>query len=72
MGKEGIRLVLQAFKEEGVKHEDARQAAEYYLENYRFIYQNPDVKKVCLSFFSSFMPYLFDGTYLTRATRGPS
>ncbi|KAF8806109.1 hypothetical protein BYT27DRAFT_7212388 [Phlegmacium glaucopus] len=27
---------------EGVKKEDAQQAAKYYLENYRLIYQNPD------------------------------
>ncbi|KAF8802193.1 hypothetical protein BYT27DRAFT_7113324, partial [Phlegmacium glaucopus] len=42
MGKEGLQLVLNAFNEEGVKKEDAQQAAKYYLKNYRFIYQNPD------------------------------
>ena len=50
MGKEGLRLLLKAFDEEGVKKEDARQVAEYYLENYRFIYQNPDDDTVCHSF----------------------
>ena len=47
MGKEGLRLILHAFNEEGVKQEDALNAAEYYLENYRFIYQNPDDDMVC-------------------------
>ena len=47
MGKEGLRLVLHVFNEEGVNQEDAPQAAEYYLENYRFLYQNPDDDKVC-------------------------
>ena len=42
MGKEGLRLVLQALNDEGVKQGDAPSAAEYYLENYRFIYRNPD------------------------------
>ena len=42
MGKEGLHLVLKAFDEDGVTKEDAHQAAEYYLKNYRFIYQNPD------------------------------
>ena len=42
MGKEGLRLVLLAFNNEGIKKSDAPKAAEYYLENYRFIYQDPD------------------------------
>jgi hypothetical protein len=42
MGKEGLRLVLLAFNKEGIKTVDAPKAAEYYLENYRFIYENPD------------------------------
>ncbi|KIM35954.1 hypothetical protein M413DRAFT_428169 [Hebeloma cylindrosporum] len=42
MGKEGLRLVRHALKEEGVTQDDAADAVEYYLENYRFIYQNPD------------------------------
>ena len=42
MGKEGLRLVLLAFISEGIMKDDAPKAAEYYLENYRFIYQNPD------------------------------
>ncbi|KAF8809222.1 hypothetical protein BYT27DRAFT_7210221 [Phlegmacium glaucopus] len=42
MGKESLHLVLHAFNEEGVKNEDVCQAAEYYLKNYCFIYQNPD------------------------------
>jgi hypothetical protein len=46
MGKEGLRLVLHAFNEEGLKNEDARQAAEFCLENYRFIYRNPDGEAV--------------------------
>ena len=51
MGKEGIRLVLLAFNDEGIMKQDAQKAAEYYLENYRFIYQNPDDNTVCfLSF----------------------
>ncbi|KAF8815867.1 hypothetical protein BYT27DRAFT_7286661 [Phlegmacium glaucopus] len=45
MGKEGLCLVLQALNEAGVMQEDAPCAAEYYLENYRFIYQNPDDNK---------------------------
>ena len=49
MGKEGLHLVLLAFNNEGIKEGDARKAAEYYLENYRFIYQNPDDDKVSLS-----------------------
>ena len=70
MGKEGLRLVILALNEEGVKNENARQAAEYYLENYLFIYQNPDDKTVRLSFISSFVPDQFDGKYLRRAKRG--
>ena len=49
MGKEGLHLVLKVFDEDGVTKEDAHQAAEYYLENYRFIYQNPDDNTVCCS-----------------------
>ena len=45
MGKEGLRLILHAFNEAGVNQEDALQAAEYYLENYHFIYWNPDDDK---------------------------
>jgi hypothetical protein len=52
MGKEGLRLILYAYNEEGVNQEDAPQAAEYYLENYRFIYRNPDDDKVCFLGFS--------------------
>jgi hypothetical protein len=51
MGKEGLRLVLLAFNKEGVTKEDAPRAAEYYLENYRFIYKNPD-ETVCFSAFA--------------------
>jgi hypothetical protein len=57
MGKEGLRLILHAFNEEGVNQEDAPQAAEYYLENYRFIYRNPDDDKVCF-LWSSFIQFL--------------
>ena len=70
MGKEGLCLVLHALNEEGVRKEDASHAAEYYLENYRFIYQNPDDDKVCFFFFFSFVFIPFDGTYLPRGTRG--
>jgi hypothetical protein len=55
MGKEGLRLVLRAFNEEGVKQEDAPQAAEYYLKNYRFIYWDPDDDQVCF-----LAPYSFE------------
>ena len=57
MGKEGLRLILHAFNEEGVNQEDAPQAAKYYLENYHFIYRNPNDNKVCL-FWSSFIQFL--------------
>lgn len=46
MGKEGLRLVLLAFNNEGIKKEDAPKAAEYYLQNYRFIYQDPEDDEV--------------------------
>jgi hypothetical protein len=69
MGKEGLRLVLKALNEEGVMKEDARQAAEYYLENYRFIYENPDDLTVRYSSLFLFVLKPLDGTYL-RATRG--
>jgi hypothetical protein len=51
MGKEGLRLVLFAFNNEGIKKVDAPKAAEYYLENYRFLYRNPEDNTVsfCLS-----------------------
>ena len=49
MGKEGLRLVLLAFNSEGISKEDAPKAAEYYLENYRFIYKDPDNDTVCFS-----------------------
>jgi hypothetical protein len=57
MGKEGLRLVLLAFNNEEIKKEDAPKAAEFYLENLRFIYQDPDAveKEVCfLSFHHNF------------------
>jgi hypothetical protein len=57
MGKEGLRLILHAFVEEEVDQEDAAQAAEYYLENYRFIYRDPDDDKVCF-LWSSFIRFL--------------
>ena len=46
MGKEGLHLILHAFVEEEVDQEDAAQAAEYYLKNYRFIYRDPDDDEV--------------------------
>ena len=57
MGKEGLRLILHAFVEEEVDQEDAAQAAEYYLENYRFIYRDPDDDEVCF-LWSSFIRFL--------------
>jgi hypothetical protein len=54
MGKEGLCLILHAFVEEEVDQEDAAQAAEYYLENYRFIYRDPDDDEVCF-LWSSFI-----------------
>ena len=51
MGKEGICLVLLAFNDKGIKKQDAQKAAEYYLENYHFIYQNPDDNMVCFMSF---------------------
>ena len=68
MGKEGLHLVIHALNEEGVKREDAPCAAEYYLENYHFIYENPDDDKVCL--FLLTMPIPLNGRYLPRETRG--
>ena len=47
MGKEGLRLVLLAFKNEGIKKEKAPKAAADYLDNYRFIYEDPDDDTVC-------------------------
>lgn len=46
MGKEGLRLVLLSFKNEGINKDEAPKAAEYYLENYRFLYQKPDDDQV--------------------------
>ena len=60
MGKEGLRLVLLSFNNEGITKEDAPKAAEYYLENYRFIYQNPDNDTVCF-----FFPFTCNSSYLT-------
>jgi len=57
MGKEGLRLILHALNEEGVEKDDAPSAAEYYLENNHFIYQNPDDDEVC-SLFSVFVSLL--------------
>jgi len=68
MGKEGLRLILHAFNEEGVNQEDAPQVAEYYLENYRFIYRNPDDNKVC--FLLTLIHLIPHGAYSTRETRG--
>ena len=47
MGKEGLRLVLRFFNEEGVPKKDAREAADHCLTNYRFVYKNPDDDTVC-------------------------
>jgi len=68
MGKEGLRLVIHAFNEEGVRKEDAPRAAEYFLENYRFIYENPDDDKVCFCLLIA--PISLNGRYLPRGTRG--
>ena len=50
MGKEGIRMVIQFFTDQRVEDEDAQAIAQYYLENYRFIYADPDnvVSAICL------------------------
>ena len=58
MGKEGLRLVLLAFNNEGITKDDAPKAAEYYLENYRFIYQNPDDNNVHFTSFHRNSPSL--------------
>jgi hypothetical protein len=51
MGKEGIRIVTQVFSSENVHtEEEAQFLANYYLENYRFIYANPDDDDVSVSF----------------------
>ncbi|KAF8803015.1 hypothetical protein BYT27DRAFT_7305696 [Phlegmacium glaucopus] len=42
MGKEGIRIVVEVFNDEGIEQADASEIAKYYLENYRFIYAHPD------------------------------
>ena len=72
MGKEGLRLVLMALNNEGIEKGDAAKAAEYYLENYRFIYQNPDDDKVCFIFPSKII--LSDSKFMLlsyfRGTRG--
>ena len=66
MGKEGLRLVLTAFENEGIKKEDAPRAAEYYLENYRFIYKNPDDNTVCFPY-----SYIFsDFTVVPQGNKG--
>jgi hypothetical protein len=51
MGKEGLRLVLLAFNNEGIKKEDAPELAKLQLDNYCFIYDNPDDDTVCFSYF---------------------
>ena len=55
MGKEGLCLILHAFNEKGATQDDAPQAADYYLEKYRFIYQDPNDDQVCF-----FAPYSFE------------
>ena len=53
MGKEGIRIVIQFFTDEGIQEEDAQAIAQYYLERYRFIYLDPNSdESAMLSVFS--------------------
>lgn len=68
MGKEGLRLVLLSFNNEGITKEDAPKAAEYYLENYRFIYQNPDNDTVC--FFSFYLQFILSDRSTTVIHQG--
>jgi hypothetical protein len=43
MGKEGIRIVTHFLKSEyAPNEEEAQELASYYLEDYRFVYANPD------------------------------
>ena len=56
MGKEGLRLVLLAFNNKGIKKENAPKVAEYYLQNYRFIYQDPEDDEVS---FITLIPIIF-------------
>ncbi|KAF8808687.1 hypothetical protein BYT27DRAFT_7286327 [Phlegmacium glaucopus] len=42
MGKEALRVVVQAFKKSGVSAEDAPYVATNFLKDFRFIYKNPD------------------------------
>ena len=43
MGKEGLRLVLRFFNEEGIPKKDAREAADHCLTNYRFHQQTLEI-----------------------------
>lgn len=70
MGKEGLCLVLLAFNNEGIKKEDAPEAAEYYLENYCFPYQNPDEVEVCFPIFLSQLIFA-DSTVIPQGKKGP-
>ena len=70
MGKEGLRLVLLAFNNEGVTKDDAPKAAEYYLENYRFIYQNPDDNNVRFPSFHHNSPSLTRTWFYTVIPQG--
>ncbi|KAF8811059.1 hypothetical protein BYT27DRAFT_7253190 [Phlegmacium glaucopus] len=42
MGKEALRVVVQAFKKSGVSAEDAPYVATNFLKDFRFIYKTPD------------------------------
>ena len=68
MGKEGLRLVLRFFNEEGVPKKDVREAADHCLTNYRFVYKNPDDDTVCFSCLSKNFKLLMVSNL--RGTRG--
>jgi hypothetical protein len=70
MGKEGLRLVLLALKKEGIEDDDAPKAAEYYLENYRFIYRNPEDDTVCFRFPRSVISHFTKSRSLLLYLRG--
>ncbi|KAF8806236.1 hypothetical protein BYT27DRAFT_7295063 [Phlegmacium glaucopus] len=42
MGKEALRVVVQAFKKSGVSAEDVPYVATNFLKDFQFIYKSPD------------------------------
>jgi hypothetical protein len=67
MGKEGITVVTKALRADDISEDDAPEAAEFLLEGFSFLYENP---KSNVSFFKYLFNNLLIRCYVYQQDKG--